>query len=78
MAAASIGTDTGGSCRIQPAFTGIVGFKPTASRLPREGVFPLSQTLDAVGPLAHSVGCCATLRCDHERRRNRNDLPMHR
>ncbi len=61
MAAASIGTDTGGSCRIPAAFTGIVGFKPTASRLPREGVFPLSQTLDSVGPLAHSVGCCATL-----------------
>jgi aspartyl-tRNA(Asn)/glutamyl-tRNA(Gln) amidotransferase subunit A len=61
MAAASLGTDTGGSCRIPAAFNGIVGFKPTASRVPREGVYPLSQTLDSVGPLAHSTECCATL-----------------
>jgi aspartyl-tRNA(Asn)/glutamyl-tRNA(Gln) amidotransferase subunit A len=61
MAPASIGTDTGGSCRIPAAFTGIVGFKPTAHRVPREGVVPLSPTLDSVGPLAHSVQCCATL-----------------
>ena len=61
MAAASLGTDTGGSCRIPAAFNGIVGLKPTASRVPREGVFPLSQTLDSVGPLARSTACCATL-----------------
>jgi aspartyl-tRNA(Asn)/glutamyl-tRNA(Gln) amidotransferase subunit A len=61
MAAASIGSDTGGSCRIPAAFTGIVGFKPTANRVPREGVLPLSQTLDSVGPLGHSVACCAAL-----------------
>jgi aspartyl-tRNA(Asn)/glutamyl-tRNA(Gln) amidotransferase subunit A len=61
MAAASLGTDTGGSCRRPAAFNGIVGFKPTASRVPREGVFPLSQTLDSVGPLARSTACCATL-----------------
>jgi len=61
MAAASLGTDTGGSCRIPAAFNGIVGFKPTASRVSRDGVFPLSQTLDSVGPLAQSTECCATL-----------------
>jgi aspartyl-tRNA(Asn)/glutamyl-tRNA(Gln) amidotransferase subunit A len=61
MAAASIGTDTGGSCRIPAAFNGIVGFKPTASRVPRSGAIPLSTTLDSVGPLANSVACCATL-----------------
>ena len=61
MAAASLGTDTGGSCRIPAAFNGIVGFKPTASRVPREGVYPLSQSLDSVGPLAPSTACCATL-----------------
>jgi aspartyl-tRNA(Asn)/glutamyl-tRNA(Gln) amidotransferase subunit A len=61
MAAASLGTDTGGSCRIPAAFTGIVGFKSTASRVPRDGVIPLSQTLDSVGPLARSTDCCATL-----------------
>jgi aspartyl-tRNA(Asn)/glutamyl-tRNA(Gln) amidotransferase subunit A len=61
MAAASLGSDTGGSCRIPAAFTGVVGFKPTAHRVPREGVVPLSPTLDSVGPLARSVACCAAL-----------------
>lgn len=61
MAAASLGTDTGGSCRIPAAFNGVVGFKPTASRVPRNGVVPLSHTLDSVGPLAASVACCAAL-----------------
>jgi len=61
MAVASLGTDTGGSCRIPAAFNGIVGFKPTASRVPRDGVYPLSQTLDSVGSLAASTACCATL-----------------
>jgi len=59
MFAAGLGTDTGGSCRIPAALCGIVGFKPTAFRVPREGVVPLSSTLDSVGPLARSVDCCA-------------------
>ncbi len=58
---AGIGTDTGGSCRIPAALCGIVGFKPTASRIPRQGIVPLSTTLDSVGPLAASVECCAIL-----------------
>lgn len=61
MAAAGLGTDTGGSCRIPAALCGVAGFKPTASRVPREGVIPLSTTLDSVGPLANSVACCAIL-----------------
>jgi len=61
MAAASIGTDTGGSCRIPAALCGIVGYKPTAARIPIEGAFPLSQTLDSIGPLANTVSCCAIL-----------------
>ncbi|HEY2590532.1 MAG TPA: amidase [Steroidobacteraceae bacterium] len=61
MAVAAIGTDTGGSCRIPAAFSGIVGFKPTASRVPRDGVAPLSTTLDSVGPLAQSVADCALI-----------------
>ncbi|MFT5194010.1 MAG: aspartyl-tRNA(Asn)/glutamyl-tRNA(Gln) amidotransferase subunit A [Cellvibrionaceae bacterium] len=61
MAVATIGTDTGGSCRIPAAFNGIVGFKPTASRVPKDGVIPLSTTLDSVGPLANSVSCAAIL-----------------
>lgn len=61
MVAAALGSDTGGSCRIPAAFCGIVGFKPTARRVSRSGVIPLSSTLDAVGPLANSVSCCAIL-----------------
>ena len=61
MAGAALGTDTGGSCRIPAALCGIVGFKPTATRVPKDGVMPLSQTLDSVGPLAPTVQCCATI-----------------
>ena len=61
MSYGALGTDTGGSCRIPAAFCGIVGFKPTAHRVPVAGAFPLSQTLDSVGPLAASVACCAAL-----------------
>ena len=55
----AIGSDTGGSVRIPAAFNGVVGFKPTQARVPRDGAFPLSYTLDALGPLAHSVADCA-------------------
>ena len=61
MAVAAIGTDTGGSCRIPAAMCGIVGYKPTARRVPTEGAFSLSTSLDSVGPLANSVACCAIL-----------------
>lgn len=61
MALATIGTDTGGSLRIPAAFCELVGFKPTAGRISTEGAFPLSQSLDSVGPMANSVRCCAML-----------------
>ena len=61
MAYGALGTDTGGSCRIPAALCGIVGFKPTAHRVPTAGAFPLSTSLDSVGPLAATVACCATL-----------------
>jgi aspartyl-tRNA(Asn)/glutamyl-tRNA(Gln) amidotransferase subunit A len=61
MAAAGLGTDTGGSCRIPAAFCGIVGYKPTARRVPITGVLPLAPSLDSVGPLAPSVACCAAI-----------------
>jgi aspartyl-tRNA(Asn)/glutamyl-tRNA(Gln) amidotransferase subunit A len=61
MAVAGLGTDTGGSCRIPAAFCGIVGYKPTARRIPITGVLPLAPSLDSVGPLAPSVGCCAVV-----------------
>ena len=59
MAVAALGTDTGGSVRIPAAFCGIVGFKPTARRVPIDGVVPLSTSLDSIGPLANSVEDCA-------------------
>ena len=61
MATAGLGTDTGGSCRIPAAFCGIVGYKPTARRVPITGVLPLAPSLDSVGPLAPSVACCAVI-----------------
>jgi aspartyl-tRNA(Asn)/glutamyl-tRNA(Gln) amidotransferase subunit A len=61
MAVAGLGTDTGGSCRIPAAFCGIVGYKPTARRVPITGVLPLAPSLDSVGPLAASVACCALI-----------------
>jgi aspartyl-tRNA(Asn)/glutamyl-tRNA(Gln) amidotransferase subunit A len=61
MAVGALGTDTGGSCRIPAALCGIVGYKPTAKRIPLGGVLPLSFSLDSVGPLAPTVACCAAL-----------------
>ena len=61
MAFAGLGTDTGGSCRIPAALCGIVGFKPTAQRVPTAGAFPLSSSLDSIGPLASTVACCAAV-----------------
>jgi aspartyl-tRNA(Asn)/glutamyl-tRNA(Gln) amidotransferase subunit A len=61
MAHGALGTDTGGSCRIPAAFTGLVGYKPTARRVPRDGALPLSPSLDSIGPIARSVDCCARL-----------------
>jgi aspartyl-tRNA(Asn)/glutamyl-tRNA(Gln) amidotransferase subunit A len=59
MAVVALGTDTGGSVRIPSAVCGLVGFKPTARRVPIDGVIPLSTSLDSIGPLANSVECCA-------------------
>ncbi|MDQ3271695.1 MAG: amidase [Pseudomonadota bacterium] len=55
MCEIAIGSDTGGSVRIPSALNGLVGFKPTQARVPRDGAFPLSYTLDTLGPLCHSV-----------------------
>lgn len=55
----AIGTDTGGSVRIPAALCGLVGFKPSRQRVPTDGAFPLSTTLDSVGPIAPTVVDCA-------------------
>jgi len=55
----AIGSDTGGSVRIPASVCGIVGFKPSRQRVPTEGAFPLSYTLDSIGPMARSVADCA-------------------
>lgn len=59
MVAAALGTDTAGSVRIPASMCGLAGFKPTKARVPTDGLFPLSTTLDSVGPLAPTVTCCA-------------------
>lgn len=58
MAAVGIGSDTGGSCRIPSALTGLVGYKPTTSRISTVGTVPLSFTLDSIGSLGRTVSCC--------------------
>lgn len=61
LAPCAIGTDTGGSVRIPAAFNGLVGLKTSEGRIDKTGVFPLSQTLDTVGPLARTVEDCILL-----------------
>ena len=59
MADIGLGTDTGGSVRIPAALCGLVGWKPTARRIPLTGVWPLAPNFDSVGVIAHSVALCA-------------------
>jgi aspartyl-tRNA(Asn)/glutamyl-tRNA(Gln) amidotransferase subunit A len=62
-AAATIGSDTGGSIRIPAAFCGCVGLKQTYSRVSRYGILPLSDSLDHVGPITRSVRDAAAMLC---------------
>jgi aspartyl-tRNA(Asn)/glutamyl-tRNA(Gln) amidotransferase subunit A len=59
MCEIAIGSDTGGSTRIPAALCGIVGWKPSRQRVLTEGAFPLSYTLDSIGPMARTVAECA-------------------
>ncbi len=61
LAPCAIGSDTGGSIRNPASFNGIVGFKTSEGRIDRKGVFPLSRTLDTIGPLARSVEDCVLI-----------------
>jgi aspartyl-tRNA(Asn)/glutamyl-tRNA(Gln) amidotransferase subunit A len=59
MVPLAIGSDTGDSCRIPAAYNGIVGYMPSTGRVPLAGAYPLSASLDSIGPIANSVTCCA-------------------
>lgn len=61
LSAAGIGSDTGGSVRIPAAWNDLVGLKTTHGRLPADGVVPLCESFDTVGPLARSVEDAALL-----------------
>ncbi len=69
LAAAAVGSDTGGSVRIPAAWNDLVGLKTTAGRLPLTGVVPLCARFDTVGPLARSVEDCALVLAALEGRR---------
>lgn len=55
LAAAAVGSDTGGSIRLPAAWNGLVGFKPTHGTLPLTGVVPLCVSFDTIGPITRSV-----------------------
>lgn len=55
MVPVAIGTDTAGSIRIPAAFCGVVGFKPSYGLVAIDGVYPVSSTLDHIGPIANTI-----------------------
>lgn len=55
MCGIALGSDTGGSIRIPACYNGITGLKTTVGLWPTDGVFPLSQTFDSIGPLCRSA-----------------------
>lgn len=61
LAPAAIGSDSGGSVRVPAAWNDLVGLKTTAGSLPLAGTVPLFESLDTIGPLAHSVEDCGLL-----------------
>lgn len=61
LAVAATGTDTGGSTRVPASFCGVVGVKATFGRVSRYGIFPLSYTMDSVGPITRTVADAALM-----------------
>ncbi|NKC01500.1 MAG: Asp-tRNA(Asn)/Glu-tRNA(Gln) amidotransferase GatCAB subunit A [Pseudomonadales bacterium] len=57
----ALGSDTGGSIRFPSASCGLVGIKPTYGRVSRYGAFPLSATLDHIGPMTRTVADAARI-----------------
>lgn len=61
LAAAGIGSDAGGSVRVPAAWNDLVGLKTTHGRLSLQGVVPLAESFDTIGPLCRTVEDCAQL-----------------
>lgn len=61
LSAGALGTDTSGSIRMPASMCGVVGIKPTYGRVSRDGVYPLSYSMDHVGPLTQTVADGAML-----------------
>ncbi len=61
LCCAAVGTDTGGSVRIPASYCGVVGFKPSYGLVDTKGVFPLSESLDHIGPIARNCRDAAAL-----------------
>ncbi len=61
LAAAAVGSDTGGSIRVPAAWNDLVGFKPAHGRLPMAGLVPLCPRFDIIGPIARTVEDCALM-----------------
>lgn len=69
LAAAAVGSDTGGSVRIPSAWNDLVGLKTTHGRLTLEGTVPLCERFDTIGPLCRTVEDCALMLAALEGRR---------
>ncbi|PIE06906.1 MAG: amidase [Rhodobacterales bacterium] len=74
LAAAGIGSDTGGSVRLPAAWNDLVGLKTTSGRLSLEGVVPLVASFDTVGPLCRNVEDAALMLAALEGRARPADL----